>query len=71
MWGLHLQPQDQESHALLTEPARHPTISENLYSVFSITPSGLSPKDITVLFLLSLINIFCFPRERGGKNVPW
>ena len=24
MWGLNSQPEDQESHALLTEPARHP-----------------------------------------------
>ena len=32
MWGLNSQPRDQEAHALLTEPAKHPL----LYPVFKV-----------------------------------
>ena len=32
MWGLNLQPQDQESHALLPEPARSP--KDDLFALF-------------------------------------
>ena len=41
MWGLNSQPQDQESHALLTEPARCPS-SDRLFKMFIPGLSALS-----------------------------
>ena len=65
MWGLNSWPQDQESHAPLTEPARCPNliVSKTLFPLWSQTdPPGPSS-------FAHLLRIHCFWRVLASSSV--